>query len=88
MIQCAVSGWGQEHLHEVVIILKNFIQKGGDFLFTATDLFGVRFIDLIFSFVGSVYTKCAAGTFEDEEESAMKDSLSVLYCLLENRVTD
>lgn len=86
MLQGAVSGWGSEHMHEIIVILKNFVRKGGDFIFSASDLFGVSFFDLLLYFVNTVYAKCATHTFEEEEESAMKDSLSVLYSLLETHV--
>lgn len=86
LVESAVNGWGPEHTNEIVIVLKNFIQKGGDFFFAATDLFGLRFIDLLYLFISKVYEKCLSGQFDDDEETGMKNCLTVLYCLIENNV--
>lgn len=87
-MESAVNGWGPEHINEIVIILKNFIQKGGDFFLGASDIFGMRLVDLLFMCVSQIYEKCQSGSFEDDEESCMKNVLSVLYCLIENHITD
>lgn len=55
---------------------------------SAVDLFGTRFIELMFEFVASIYQKVADGTMEDDEESCMKNCLCVFYSLIENHVTD
>ncbi|KAL4486098.1 hypothetical protein ABPG72_004032 [Tetrahymena utriculariae] len=86
LLESAINGWGPEHTNEIVIILKNFIQKGGDFFFTANDLFGKRFIDLVFLFISGIYQKCIEGGFDDDEETGMKNCLTVLYCLIENNL--
>jgi len=88
LLESAVNGWGPEHINEIVIILKNFIQKGGEFFLTASDIFGVNFVDLLFYCVVKVYEKCQSGSFDDDEESCMKNVLSVFYCLIENHLKD
>jgi len=54
---------------------------------SATDIFGVNFVDLLFTCVSRVYEKTSEGVFDDEE-SSMKNVLSVFYCLIENHLTD
>ena len=87
LIESAVGGWGPEYINEIVIILKNYIQKGGDFFLTASDIFGVNFVDLLFQCVVRVYDKTQEGVFDDEE-SCMKNVLCVFYCLIENHLKD
>jgi hypothetical protein len=54
---------------------------------SATDIFGVNFVDLMFICVNKVYEKTSEGVFDDDE-SAMKNVLSVFYCLIENHLKD
>lgn len=51
VLESAVNGWGIEHLSDVVIVLKNFIQKGGEFFLRGRDLFGTNFAELLLNFV-------------------------------------
>lgn len=87
LLESAVNGWAPEYINEIVIILKNFIQKGGEFFLSATDIFGVNFVELLFICVRRVYEKSSEGVFDDEE-SSMKNVLSVFYCLIENHLKD
>lgn len=88
VLESSVNGWGVEHINDIVIVLKNFIQKGGDYSLLGRDLFGTNFAELLLYFVSSIYKKCAEGALEDDEEDCLKNSVTVFYALIENHVAD
>lgn len=60
--------------------LRNFIQKGGDFLLNNNDMFGNNLLSLIFKIIDKVYIISANGT----DETDLNAVTTLLITLLEN----
>ncbi|EGR28805.1 hypothetical protein IMG5_168410 [Ichthyophthirius multifiliis] len=86
LVKKSIEGWGFEYVDDVVVIIKNFIQKGWEVFLNGRDFFGVPWIEQVFSLVKKSYFLGSQDGFLDD--GCLKSSIGLFLAILENQVVD